>query len=97
MVHALLELISLLHSVPLSGVTVSQLLNGRANLHPSFSLRYIVCHLLHLHSFLVSSLEDVLCLHLLSEIILVVSVSSDPVAFDHVGIKLFLIHILLVT
>ena len=97
MVHAFLEFISLLHPISLSGVTVSQLLNGRANLHASFSLGHIISHLFHLHSFLVSSLEDVLGLHLLSNIILVVSVSSDPVAFDHVCIELFLIHILLVT
>jgi hypothetical protein len=60
MVHALLEFISLLHSVSLGGVTVSELLNGRADLHLSFSFSKLICDFLLLHGICVSFLEDFL-------------------------------------
>jgi len=97
MVHALLELISLLHSVSLCRVTVSKLLNGRTNFHSSFSFGKLICEFLLLKSFPVALLEDVLGLHLLSDEIFVVSVSSDSIALYHVCVKLFFVHALLVS
>ena len=96
-VHALLKLISLLHSISLSGVTVSKLLNGSAHFHASFSLSKVICYSLLLHGIKVALFEDVLGLHLLSNKILVVSISSNSIALHHVCVELLLIHFLLVS
>jgi len=95
-VHALLKFISLLHSISLCGVTVSELLNGSAHFHASFSLSEFISYSLHVHAFSVSLLEDVLSLCFLCQVVLVVSISSYPIALHHISVKLLFIHFLLV-
>jgi hypothetical protein len=95
-VHALLKFISLLHSISLCGVTVSELLNGSAHFHASFSLSEFISYSLLLHGISVSLLEYVLSLCFLCQVVLVVSISSNSIALHHIGVKLLFIHFLLV-